>query len=178
MDAWITRTYIQELRNQAEAAELAAEDLDAALNTGNVARSFAAVQALLAAGAMVSKMIWPSPRSPKWSRDRGEHLEQTLGVASMEVLRSRRVRNSLEHFDERLDEYFQDGHRSVFDRNIGPKNSMIVVDGEIPLHLRLLDPRAGTISVLNDDVRIKDLVDALRGVGAKADVWLTLNTGQ
>ena len=37
------------------------------------------------------------------------------------MLESRKVRNALEHFDDRLDRYFEAGHRMVVDRNSGPK---------------------------------------------------------
>src|SRR6266700_2265875 len=63
LDDWTISVYMQELVNQAEAAQLAAEDFNDALRASppKTSRAFAAVQALLAAGAMVSKMLWPQP---------------------------------------------------------------------------------------------------------------------
>ena len=87
------------------------------------------------------------------------------------MLESRTVRNALEHFDERLDRYFEAGHRMVVDRNIGPKNRLVVFGDKPALHLRLIDTEAGTVSVLEDDV--PSLFDAIADVSNRAQVWLT-----
>ena len=89
------------------------------------------------------------------------------------MLESRTVRNALEHFDERLDRYFEAGHRMVVDRNIGPKNRLVAIGDKHPLHLRLIDTEAGTVSVLEDDVPSQGLFDAIDDVSNRAQGWLT-----
>lgn len=49
MDQWVTRIYVGEVIAQAEAAEVAASDLQAAVRAVDFARAFAAVQSLLGA---------------------------------------------------------------------------------------------------------------------------------
>jgi len=65
VDDWTTAVYVRELVHQAEAAQLAAHEFNASLKSpgaNGTARAFAAVQSLLAAAAMVSKMLWPNPQ--------------------------------------------------------------------------------------------------------------------
>ena len=52
----------------------------------------------------------------------------------------------------------------VVDRNIGPKNRLVVIDDKPAMHLRLIDTEAGTVSVLEDDVPIQGLFDSIAAV--------------
>jgi hypothetical protein len=190
MDTWITGVYMRELVNQAEAASLASEAFNSSLQSseaGGIGRAFAAVQSLLAAGAMVSKMLWPTPsklrvdgsaldeREEEQRQNtlaRGRTLRSELAIKRCPPLETRKVRNALEHFDDRLDRYFEDGHRMVVDRNIGPKGQMVVIGGTPALHLRLIDPAAGTMSVLEEELHLQELVDAIADVSKRASRWL------
>ena len=61
----------------------------------------------------------------------------------------------------------------MVDRNIGPKNRLAVIGDKPALHLRLIDTEAGTVSVLEDDVPIQGLFDAIDDVSNRAQGWLT-----
>lgn len=70
-----------------------------------------AVQAFLTGTANVSKMLWPGSKrknetvaAASWRKFRGERLRAELEVADSSVLKGRGVRNSAEHFDERIDD--------------------------------------------------------------------------
>jgi hypothetical protein len=191
MDDWFTEVWMREFVYQAEIAVLAAGDLNQAIAypaEGSVTRAFMAVQSLLGAGAMVSKMLWPQP--PKMNLDgtsltglqeserqvtvgRGKYLRRVLQVREIPILESRRVRNAVEHFDTRLDEHFKGGNRFIIDRNIGPRGDFIVIDDEPPLHLRLIDPMRWTVSVLEDEVSMQELLNAITDVASRAQAWLT-----
>lgn len=193
MDDFQTGVYVKELFNQCQSAFFAADDFNAALTSEQnrpasvtVGRAFTAIQGLLSAAAMVSKMLWPNPPSVgtdgkpldeeqqalrQWATERGRVLRQPLGIKAMPILERRAVRNSLEHFDDRLDKWLMEGSRCVIDRNIGPRDSLVVVDGETPRHLRLIDPTRGTVSVLADEIVINDLVNALVQVRRAAAAW-------
>lgn len=188
MDDFVAGAYMTELVHQGEAAQIAEQDLNASLSKHDVSRTFAAVQSLLAAAAMVSKLLWPQPPKivPNGSPlsldqeaqrqntlDRGRALREGLQIKGIPVLESRKVRNALEHFDDRLDRYFDDGHRNIIDRNIGPRDRLVAVDGQTPVHLRLIDPEKGTISVLDEEVVIQELFDAIMDVKRRASDWLT-----
>lgn len=185
IDDWTIQTYLRELVNQAESAAIAVKDFNAALNSGvdGISRAFAAVQSLLGAAALISKLLWPQPSSRKpdgtsltdedeerrtYAIARGRQLKELTEIKGIPILENRKVRNALEHFDERLDEYFRTGHSLVADRNIGPKDRMIVVDGSPAVHLRLIDNERLTASVLNDEVSLQELSDAVQRVGTSA----------
>ena len=74
---------------------------------------------------------------------------------------------------DRLDRHFEAGLRMVVDRNIGPKNRLVVIGDKPALHLRLIDTEAGTVWVLEDEVPIQGLFDAIADVPNQAQGWLT-----
>lgn len=181
MDDFVAGTYMRELVNQGANAQIAAQDFnaalvaahdcDAALVKNYVSRTFAAAQLLLAAAAMISKLLWTKPKNK-----RGPDLRSKLQIeeTSVSVLKNRKVRNGLEHFDERLDRYFSEGHRNVIDQNIADRGR-ILVNGKPPMHLRLIDPTRKTISVLDDEVSLQELADAVADVTERAKDWLSTN---
>lgn len=67
--------------------------------------------AIVHAGA-VSRFFWPPTASGKEGRKaeaRGIRLRQILEVQDADALSDRRLRNAIEHFDERLDRYLARG---------------------------------------------------------------------
>lgn len=190
LDEWALAVYMRELVEQGEAAQLAAVEFSKALQQprGGVPPAFAAMQSLLAAGAMISKLLWPTPLdtnidgTPLSAEDeaarqrtlaRGKTLRAELNVKSIPILENRKVRNAFEHFDEWLDRYLLDeGNRFVGDRNIGPKGQIVQIGGKIPPFLRHIDPQAGTVSVLDDEVGYQELFNAIAYVAAQATAWL------
>ena len=192
-----TWVYIQELYNQAEAFELAVTDYNSVINVPGpnvVAKVFADVQAMVTAAALVSKLLWPSP--PKFdidckpltpedeamrllALDRGEQLRRVLGkdvVKKLQVLYSKKVRNSLEHFDERLDQYlFEMGEgANVVDRNIGPRE-MIAFNGKEPVYIRHVDQTRSKVIVLKDEADLQDIANSMQLLKSVTSQWLAEN---
>ena len=83
---------------------------------------------------------------------RGKTLRSVLGdLKAPSPLEERRVRNSFEHFDERLDQFLDESRsrgRIVADQNIGPIANMIITNTGPPRYLRHIDPSTGTVLVL------------------------------
>ena len=50
---------------------------------------------------------------------------------------------------------------------------MVVIGDQVPPHLRLIDPTRGTISVLDDEVAIQELFDAVADVRLRVAEWLS-----
>lgn len=78
------------------------------------------VQTLATHAAAISRYFWPSRSQPPHRR-RGERLRTGLGVSEESPLKSRELRNHLEHFDERLDDFCRNllaGH--VLPTYVGP----------------------------------------------------------
>jgi hypothetical protein len=175
---WAAETYLREILDQVESAQLAIAGFNFHLGQHDprtTSQVFAAAQSLLGAAAQISKLIWPRPPAPRrndpehaskerlraFTLSRGNRLRELLSIDALPVLEGRTVRNAIEHFDERLDEYFIAGHTNVFDRNIGPKERLVIVDGEVPLHLRLIDNERLTVAVLDAEVSLQEVADAI-----------------
>jgi hypothetical protein len=64
------------------------------------------LQNLLVQAAAVSRYFWPSRNAHAW---RGAQLRNAFALSDDSPLRSRELRNSIEHFDERLDLFLAGG---------------------------------------------------------------------
>lgn len=71
---------------------------------------FDALRSALHYTANVSKVFWPSSTSPKVS-DRCAALRARAKLSDDHPLKDRRLRNHIEHLDERLDDWVQDDGR-------------------------------------------------------------------
>jgi hypothetical protein len=183
---------MREILIQYQSADLAIDALDVAVQKGRpVHEAFAAVQSVLAAAAMVSKLLWPQPPTRqvdgseltpeqeserRVAIERGRFLRTELGIRSVPVLESRRVRNAIEHFDQRLDSFLASKEGMIVDLNIAAKATFIV--GGNVRYLRHLDPYAGTVSVLDDEVSIQELFSEFGKVAKSASDWLGAHNEQ
>lgn len=184
---------MQELCNQAEAANLAVEDINKlaapTVTDDDMSRGFAGTQALLGVGAMVSKLLWPN--KPQRHRGataamyesqcqatsmRGQHIRAELGVVGEPILEKRDVRNAFEHFDERLDRSFESGSTIRVDRLVGSAENFLGGPGATGAkYLRVLNPNDWTVSVLEERVSIQELYNAIQRVGVLATEWLGMH---
>ena len=64
------------------------------------------LQNIIIQGAAVSRYFWPVRAA--YTR-RGEELRKQYNISDESPLKSRDLRNAIEHFDERLDQYFAHG---------------------------------------------------------------------
>lgn len=169
--------YLGEILFQCEFAAIASQHFNDSWTRPRgdvVPHAFAAAQALLAAAAAVSRLLWAEKGA---AGRRAKDLRSVLGGVDEPLLQRRAVRNSLEHFDERLDAFFETGQTNIFDRNIGGETDFMVGD-QPAVHLRRLDPNEGTFAVLHQDgtsaisVHMRDLVDAMLRVRQSAADWL------
>ncbi|MCR2783771.1 MULTISPECIES: hypothetical protein [unclassified Microbacterium] len=185
---WQLLTYLGELEHQAEAAAMAIDAFNGAMQTSaleSIARAFAAAQSLLGAAAQISKLLWPAPPMPRssdpqrarkkairqFSLNRGARLCEALQLQPSHglVLKDRNVRNAFEHFDERLDAYFFGGGSYVVDRTIGPRESAVIVGDQPAMYLRLIDNAKLSISVLDVEVSLQAIADDVMKVREAAE---------
>jgi len=86
------------------------------------------LQNLILQAAAISRYFWPARKSHEW---RGSQLRKTFDIEEDSPLKSRDLRNSLEHFDEKLDKYLAGGLVGiVIPQFVGPRSYQ---DG-IPRH--------------------------------------------
>jgi hypothetical protein len=173
--------YLGELMNQGANARLAVEDLNRALLVdSDIRRAFFSLQALVGAAAMASKLLWPGPagRNPDpWrplTEERAAWLRGVVAVGDDSPLRSRSVRNGLEHFDERIDEWVHGqlesaGNFIYVDQYIGPPGGIVV--GDRPAEpLRHIDDsvRGLQVSTAGKKIMLQPLFDETQRVARLA----------
>ncbi|QXG77397.1 hypothetical protein KUM42_07795 [Modestobacter sp. L9-4] len=171
--AWFTpfaeQVYLRELLQQAEYLQVAYLNLVEVFNDreldSRVNMAFSQALAMVGAAASMSKILWPPTRNVD-SRARGHAIRTRLGIDETSLLHDRAVRNDFEHFDERLDEFFQSGRTNIFDRALTPVEMLPLgpyfdpppgSSGDGGAIFRLIDPVAGTIAVLGHSIGIDEL---------------------
>lgn len=176
MDDAILSLYMREITFQvyvARSAYARMKDSVAMPDGGGILATFAGIQSLLGAGAMVSKLLWPPKSAKELGAQRGAALRACLDITDdFSVLRSREVRNALEHFDERLDSFIAEGNYIFVDSNIGLIEMFLRMLPPGTKVLRHVDTSTGDVSVLDSSISINELCDAMVEVEERVNVWL------
>lgn len=111
----------------------------------------------------ISRYFFPSRDGVKGTdkktihRDRGQYLSRVFDVKDDSALINRSLRNSIEHFDERLDLYLQEGIVGyIFPSLILPEPE----DSDVPHHIfRAYYLKEGIFQVLGERYEIQPIVD-------------------
>lgn len=113
---------------------------------------------VLHAGA-ISKYFWPIR---KGHEERGDQLRMAFHVSDQSPLKSRALRDAMEHFDEKLDRYLGKGIVGyVLPEYFGPKPS----DAGVPEHLfRAYFVDTGEFQLLGESFEVPPLVDEMKRV--------------
>lgn len=114
------------------------------------------LQNIVLHAAALSRYFWPARSGHE---ERGEQLRVAFDVTDASPLKSRDLRNALEHFDERLDRYLETnvvGH--ILPRYVGP----VPRDNSIPVHLfRAYFIDRGVFALLGQEYEMQPLVDEI-----------------
>lgn len=119
------------------------------------------LQNILVHGASISRYFWPSkPGKNDIHLIRGNKLKEVFNITEESALKSRTLRNKLEHFDENLDIYLNKkpivGH--IFPAFVGNKPNS---DG-VPSHLfRAFYIDTGEFEVLGATFEVKPIADEI-----------------
>jgi hypothetical protein len=172
LDPFIRDYFVREVLRQAQFGLDAWGALQASIKRSAIdhVEIWASVQALLVAAGIASRLLWPT--APK-SQARGRALRQMLAVADDSPLVSRRIRDSFEHFDERLETWADEIRRGpqptvMGDSNVGPLAS---IEGADPRHfLRHLDHTTWTLYFRGGRYELIPVArELVRLVGAASD---------
>lgn len=197
MDDHGKRVYLEEILNQSEMSIRAARTVEQALSLvrGNShepgarahyhAEVFRAIHSLLTHLSNVSKLIWPPASGKKCCcKKKPEHINVCkscfttqrssiiIKLLCIEVedhsLKNRGLRNHLEHFDERLDEWFQNSkRRNIVQDYIGPKGRLVKgIDNSD--HMREYDPDTGDFGFRGECYSLIALVKGAEDIIARA----------
>jgi hypothetical protein len=147
------------------------------------AQLFRSVHSFLTHAAVVSRLLWPSIPKRRREEDgashdrrkaqavnRGKQLRLALGLQDEQPGGQRTLRDHLEHFDERLDDWALTTNRHNFiDRCVGPPNLMF--GPERRDIMRWFDPTDGSFHFRGERFDLTALVawvKDIRGVAAQA----------
>lgn len=101
---------ISEIVLQSKIAQRAAERLQATHDNFDKVEVWCSIQSILVAAGNVSKILWPLQKY----KSRGERLRQMLNVNEDNLLSDRTFRNYFEHYDERIDDWFNNQSSAVY----------------------------------------------------------------
>ena len=126
MDSHVESAYLRELGDECEFALLSLQEMNRAFKEPNgTVRVFRCAQDFLQHSGAISRILWPPPSAGARAKARGAHLTQALGVTDPHPLEKRSLRNHLEHFDERIDDWAESSvNRNIADRIILPRREM------------------------------------------------------
>ena len=108
-------------------------------------------------GAAISRFFWPIGK--KYQR-RGAFLRERFKLDDANPLKSRELRNHMEHYDEYLDDYFSTQHvvGHILPDYVGPEPG----DEEVPYHLfRAYFTDTGRVAILGVRFELQPLVDEI-----------------
>jgi hypothetical protein len=175
VDKHIKDIYTMEMLLQSQYALNAVRQINANYNDTRFSASevFRGIHSFLTHVSNVSKLLWPArPRKKKGEtkqdyesrcsaiEQRGKVLRKTLGLPDDEhVLKSRTLRDHLEHFDERLDEWAASGHRNIRYDYIGPLDKVASIPDSDKL--RQFDIATGAFAFRGEIYDLKALASAV-----------------
>lgn len=158
METMLLRLHQGQIRHQCHAALLAIQIANQGLSQNDHEIFWASIQNFLTATANISKALWGSSGRLKDAR---QPLRDSLAIDENNPLSSTNLRNHLEHFDERLDRWYQTStSHNYADFIIGPKATTVSGLTESDM-FRQFDPETNEVIFWGEFHPIQPLVDAV-----------------
>jgi hypothetical protein len=176
MQPQVERIYLRELVMQCRYALGSAAEMNNLLKAEMSEPFFRETHAFLAHAAAASRILWPPGNKAPRAKARAEELRSVLQIGDGHGLEKRALRNHLEHFDERLDQWAQDTlHGAFIDLCIGPVQTFLagpaVSRGDF---LRVFEPDRKVFTFRGEEFDIQGLVVGIEEVMRAADRRLTI----
>ena len=151
---------IGEIVTQSKFAEKAADQLAKSSDSVEV---WGSIQSILVAAANVSKILWPAR---KQYMARGKQLRELLGIDDNNLLSDRTLRNHFEHYDERIEDWFDSNNSAVYmDSRIDPFEPTPL---RLPqLFQRSYDPISRTLSFRDESIDLAAVLASLSEIREK-----------
>ncbi len=155
---------IGEIVTQSKFAEKAAGQL---AKTSDPIEVWGSIQSILVAAANVSKILWPARKE---YIERGKQLRELLEVDDHNLLFNRTFRNHFEHYDERVEDWFDNNNSSVY------MDSIIDPFEPTPLGLpqffhRRYNPTSQSLSFRDESIDLKAVLAALGEIRKKCRLF-------
>jgi hypothetical protein len=149
------RIFQAQVELQCRTVIFAAQDVERALRLPDAALTWSAIQNLLTAAANISKALWG--QGGKLAVER-EPLRASLGIADTSPLREVAMRNHFEHFDERLDRWWDTSANHIYvDMAVGPRGRTVSGPAESDM-FRQFDPTTGEVIFWGERFNLQEIV--------------------
>lgn len=166
LDRYALVAFTAEVRRQAAYADLAASDLEDAIERQDADRMWSSIHVLLIAIGNVSKLLWPSEEKPG-QRPRGLIMRAVLNVPEDSPLKARQFRDIWEHYDRYLDRWARLHRDEPAEAEfIGPTSRF--PDSE--RFMRLFGPDTWTVELDGKVYHIRPALEAVRRLREVAEV--------
>lgn len=151
---------ISEIVTQSKFAEMAADQLDSSADSIEI---WGSIQSILVATANVSKILWPTRER---YMARGKCLRELLGVDDNNLLSDRTFRNHFEHYDERIEDWFENNNSAVYmDSRINPA---VPTPFSLPQFFhRSYNPISRTLTFRDNSIDLSAVLTALTEIRKK-----------
>ena len=152
--------FVSEIVTQTMIAEKAASRLE---DVSDQIEVWSSIQSILVAVANVSKILWPV-RGKYFVR--GKQLRTLLRIDDNNILSDRRFRNHFEHYDERIEEWFENEKSCVYmDSRIDP-----FIPNQLSLQQfshRFYNSATRTLTFRNEPIDLSAILEALTEIREK-----------
>ncbi len=162
-EAFVSAIFKAELELFAAQAPFARQQLEEQIASGRSSGIWFAVQNILALAANASKLLWE--RNAEEARRR---LRNQAGVGSGSKLKSRDIRNSLEHFDKEVIRWAEKGTYFI-QRDVGSMKEASLAGDEFGR----FDPETWEVAFLHrKPINLKKILDELDAIAARLSPFL------
>jgi hypothetical protein len=119
---------------------------------------FSRMQDTIAYAGGVARFFWPTKRGGRLAAKRGETLRSFFQIDSSSPISDKSLRNTLEHFDERLDEFLveNDAGGFVVQAIVGDLEDYAERTVKV---FKLIDPEKRTIVILNERFEYQPIIN-------------------
>jgi hypothetical protein len=158
MDRSLLQQFLIQLSLQCQFFLMAANMLNEGMAVKDVFIIFFAIQNLLTAAANISKALWGQTKNTRLAQAR-KPLRDAIGVSDSSPLRVVTMRNNYEHFDERLDEWWQKS-KTHFCMDLNLLSSKAVTSASEPIDwFRVYDPVTTDLTFWGEAFNLKAIID-------------------
>ena len=170
MDNQLLQIFQHQVGLQCKFMLRAANEVNNSRQKNDVEGIFYGLQNILSASANISKALWGQGGKAKRIAER-KLLRNSLQVSDDSPLRPTDMRNHFEHFDDRLERWWQTStHKNYADMNLGPRNAIHGL--AISDSFRNFDPQSNVLFFGDDEINIQALIDEAQAI------LLRIRTGQ
>lgn len=166
MERFLERIYLVQVLEDCRMCLASVSAFNAALNDPRNDEPFTHAMSFIHKAAAVSRIFWPpksfSKESSARAKSRGENLKKALQINDTHPIKSRDLRDHLEHFDERLDDWAEHSkNRCIIVRMIGKRSHIAgnsINDSDI---IHLFDPDTHRYYFRGQEFNLQELVDGI-----------------